>query len=193
MTREALWELIVETIKSPQSAAARVIAFQPQTGALWTALLLVAVLNGILYSLLLTNRASREVFLPALVGSPLQLAMFIGAMLALTVFMLTSAGRILGGQGDIPALLRVTIWLQSLRLAAQVLITLVSFLIPLLGWLLAMATMIWGSWILLNFIAVAHRITVPKAIAVLMLSFFGIIVALTIILPIIGVTPPGEI
>ena len=193
MIRQTLWDLVVETITAPQNAASRVLTYQPQSGALWTALLLVAVLNGILYSLLLAGGISRGMILPPMLSSPMQLTMFIGAMLALIVFTLASAGRVLGGQGDVAALLRVTIWLQSLRLALQLVIVVLSAILPLAAWLLAMATMFWGAWIMVNFVAVAHRISVLRAVGVLALSFVGVIVALSILLPILGVTPPGEI
>jgi hypothetical protein len=193
MIRQTLWDLVVETITAPQNAAPKVLAYQPKSGALWTALLLVAVLNGILYSLLLAGGASRGMILPAMLSSPMQLTMFIGARLGLIVFTLASAGRVLGGQGDVAALLRVTIWLQSLRLALQLVIVVLSALLPLAAWLLAMATMFWGAWIMVNFVAAAHRISVLRAVGVLALSFVGVIVALSILLPILGVTPPGEI
>jgi hypothetical protein len=46
---------------------------------------------------------------------------------------------------------------------------------------------------MVNFVAAAHRISVLRAVGVLALSFVGVIVALSILLPILGVTPPGEI
>lgn len=191
MNGEMFKALVVETVTKPAMAARRVIDLGYDTGTLWTGLVLVSVLNGIFYGILLPGAAAQGLILPDLAASPVMLAIFIGVALTITVQFLVMTGRVLGGSGDLRTILNIMVWLQLLRLGLQLAITVISLVIPVLGSLVALVAGFWGLWVLANFIAVAHGIDVLKSVGVMVMTFFGIIVVLSVLMAVLGFGVPA--
>ena len=190
MTWDEVKGLAGETVVTPSSGARRVVAYAAPTGLLWQALAVVAVLHGIYYGLLLPGAARSGLVSPALANAPLIVAACIFAFFALMVLLLAQAGRFLGGAADVPAMLKVTIWLQALRLLAQIAISAVSIISPLIGWLGMLVVGIWGLWVLLSFIATAHGFEIIKAVGALVMAFIVLIFVMSILTAIAGFAPP---
>jgi len=194
MNWERLKSLIVESVVSPASGAREVLSYDIPRAALWTALTLLGVLNGMYYGVLLPGAAQAGVIPAAMANAPFVVTGAILIILAVMVHLLTITGRLLGGTGTIEALLKVTVWLQALRLLAQLAIAVLSIAVPPVAWLVAMVVGVWGLWMLITFIAAAHDFTPIKGIGTLLATFIATIFALSILSAILGFgTPTGEI
>ena len=84
------------------------------------------------------------------------------------------------------------VFLQVLRIIAQVAIFLLMFISPGVSVLASLATGLIGLWILVNFIAAAFNFTgLGKAVGVLMISMAAIVLGLSLLLSIVGVAAQG--
>ena len=190
MTFDQIKPLVLETVTAPASAARKILGMPVPPQATWIVLALVAILNGAYYALLLPGLAQSGMAVPSFVNSPVIIAFFVLVVFVLMVFLMTVSGRFIGGQGDIQTIGKITAWLQALRFLAQVVISAVSLVSPLLGWVASMALGIWGIWILLNFLAEAHGFAIPKAIGVMVMTFIGVVLIMSIFSAAIGIAPP---
>ncbi len=122
------------------------------------------------------------------------LILWVGAILLIftvMVFLLTIMGRFLGGRGDLDAVMKITVWLQALRLLAQIIISVLSLAIPFLGSLFALAVGVWGLWVLVVFIAAAHQFETVKGFGTLLGTFVATVFALSILSGILGLGVPS--
>ncbi|WP_407493485.1 YIP1 family protein [Pseudooceanicola sp. MF1-13] len=194
MTFDQVKSMIVASIKTPAIGAQQVLSVDLPRAALWTALTLLGVLNGMYYGMILPGAAQAGVIPAGMANAPFVVTGAILIILALMVHLLVFTGRILGGTATIDAMLKVVVWLQGLRLLAQVVISVLSLAIPPLGWLVAMAVGVWGLWMMIVFIATAHNFTPIKGLGTLLGTFVAAIFALSILSAILGLgTPTGEI
>ena len=196
MTFDQFKNLAIETLTSPQAAASKLLAWDIPRQVVWLGIALISVLNGLYYALLLPGMAQAGMAVPDIPVSPILLTLFILIIFSVMVAMMTFAGNLLGGRGDIDRIGKITVWLQGLRFLAQLAISLMSLILPLIGWLGAMALGIWGIWILLNFVAKAHEFSIPKAIGALAVTFIGLVLIMSVVSAALGLTPPvpsGEI
>lgn len=194
MTFDRLKSLIVESVVSPASAAREVLSVDLPRATLWTALALLGVLNGIYYGILLPGAAQAGVIPAAMANMPFVVTGAVLVILFVMVHLLTLTGRFLGGHGTVDRVLIVTIWLQTLRLLAQLVISVLSIAIPPVAWLVAMAAGVWGVWMLIVFIATAHEFSPVKGFGTLLATFVATIFALSILSAVLGFgTPTGEI
>ena len=112
--------------------------------------------------------------------------------MVLYVHALSWVGRAMGGQGTIEPLLAAVVWLQALRLCAQLGILLLTVALPPLALLASFVVTFWGLWILLNF--VAELLQLPglfHAAAVLAGAALGVLLGLGLLLSLIGLTAQG--
>lgn len=178
-------ELIRQSVLDPRRAAPIIVNIPLDRSAIFLGLALVACLNGIFYGLVLPMEFQMEAF-----ASPVPLALAVGVIVWLSAAALTVVGRLFGGEGTLETLLRVGIWMQLIRLGVQVVLLFVELLSPSLAWMLAMAAWVWGIYMTITFTAAAHRFdTLLKAVGVLGVSFFGAVLALSVLLAALGVAP----
>ncbi|WP_163850098.1 YIP1 family protein [Pseudooceanicola aestuarii] len=178
-----------QTILDPRAAGAQLVRMHLPRDAGWSLLALLAILNGILYWALLPAE-----FLTAPLDGPVALTLVVGVALLLSSATLTLAGRMLGGQGDFDTLLRVTIWLQVLRLVAQIGVSLLSLALPPLAALASFAVGVWGLYIVTCLVTEAHGFSsLLRGLAVIGLSFIAAVMFLAVLLTLVGVTPQGTI
>lgn len=186
MTAAALGQLAVDTIRTPREVARRLIDLQLPRDALWTALALVVVLNAGLYSLS-NMMAPPPDDLAVPVVAPVPFALFLAAGLVGTIYALWYVGRTLGGEGSLGDVMVLLVWLQALRLVAQVALLVLVPLSPVLSSLLVLAAAVIGFWILLNFIDVAHGYgSLLKSLGALALSVLAMALGLTFLVTLFG-------
>ncbi|MBB06206.1 Yip1 family protein [Pseudooceanicola sp.] len=191
MTPNELKSLVFETVTAPSLAARKVMAFDAPQAALWLGLILMAALHGIYYGILLPGAAKAGLVMPAMANAPLLIAGLLLSIFVVMAYLMAMSGRLLGGVGDFAAMMKVTIWLQAMRLLAQVVISTLSLISPALGWVAMMAVGLWGIFILLTFVATAHEFEVIKAVGVIVMTFFATIIVLSTLMTVFGVaTPP---
>ncbi|MDH4541218.1 YIP1 family protein [Sulfitobacter faviae] len=148
----ALIQLAQTTLRSPRVAARQIAVLPLGNDVVWTSLALVAALNALVISATFVI-APPAMALPSYFQSPLVLFALQAGLMVLYVHALTWVGRALGGQGAVTPLLAAVVWLQALRLCAQLGILLLTLALPPVALLASFVVTIWGLWILLNFVA----------------------------------------
>lgn len=182
----ALTTLALLTVKAPREAARRILAQEWPREALWTAFLLSVVLNTCVYTLQqVLFPLPPEVLLPRF--SP---GAYFGAVLVLQlafIAMLATAGRWLGGQGNLAALLAVITWLQLLQAALNGAVIGLFLILPAFAALLNIAVNILVFFILLHFVNEAHRFgSIWRALGVVMMASLILVFALIFLAGLIG-------
>lgn len=186
-----LKDLAIESVQDPAGAARQLIALNLDRGALWLALFLMAVLNTLLHGLtdLLVPGPSP---LPGLFDVPAVYFFFVGGGLVLIVLTIFWTGRAFGGQARMEDVMVVIVWLQFLRVIVQAVALLLLLTIPVLSVILVLAAAFVGLWILVHFVDQAHQFnSVGKSAGVLIAAFIGMVVGVSILLSLIGVSAVG--
>jgi len=183
--------LALRTVTEPRVVAAELLALRIDKSILWAALLLAVVLNTIAYQVtLIASPPPAE--LPSLFSSPLLFAVLIGTGLVLSIYALTYAGRFLGGQASLQGIMTLLVWLQFLRFALQFATFILMPLMPGIAGLLVLGASLYGMWIMLQFVDVAHEFnSLPTSFGALVLAGIAIMVGLAIVLSIFGVQNLG--
>ena len=177
------------TVMDPRRAGMQLAHMSLDRDASFSLLGLLAIANGVLYWLLLPA----DMLLPP-VNGPVGLSAMVGAALLLSSWGLSFVGRMLGGAGDFDSMLRVTLWVQVLRLAAQLVVTALSFLVPPLAALASFAVGVWGLYIVTCLVTEAHGFSsLLRGLAVLSLGFVAAVMVLAVLLTLFGASPQGTI
>lgn len=186
MTRTDWRPLTVATLTDPAGAARTLIGLHLTREVLWTALLLVAVLNALLF-------AVSNIMLPPppelglLFHSPMLYFAVVAAGLSLSVVSLQVIGRMLGGAGTLEDIMVLVVWLQLLRVAIQGIALVLALLTPALSAMVVLAAAFYGIFIMLHFINQAHGFgSLLRAAGVLLASALAILLVLTFFLSFIG-------
>ena len=187
----SLKDLALLTVQDPAEAARQLMAIQLDRGTLWTAVFLVAVLNTLLAGLnnvLMPNTTP----IPGLFDVPAVYFFFVGGGLVLTILTLFWVGRAFGGEGSMEDIMVVVVWLQFMRVLVQATALVLLLTIPMLSILLILVAALVGIWILVHFVDQAHRFgSLSKAAGVLIAAFIGMVVGVSILLSMIGVSAVG--
>lgn len=192
MTLIAFKNLVIRTLFDPRAAALRLIGFGLPRRWLWSALALMSALNAIVYSIALrllppTDPLSTIATPPAL-HSPLLFAVFLYAALVLMVLALYKVGRLFGGRAALEHILVSVCWLQVLRLMLQLIVGMLALVAPALGAIVIFVATLWGIYILVSFIDVAHHLnSTPKAAGVLVVAVILLITGLAAVISLMGV------
>jgi hypothetical protein len=179
-------QLAITSVKDPASAAPTLMAMGFPTQALWSALVLVAVVNAMLFTLsdLLFPGPSP---LPEFFSSPLVYFVVVAVGLSLTVVSLFWTGRFMGGKGELADVLVLIVWMQTLRVLVQGAAIVLMVVAPILSALLVFAAALIGVYMFVHFVDQAHRFgSVGRAAVVLIASFLAIVVGLSVLLTLIA-------
>jgi hypothetical protein len=192
MKTSDLRELTVLSLTRPAEAARILLAQNLQRETLWTALMLVAVLNTLMFSLSNVLMPGPSP-LPQAFNSPAVYFFFVSGGLILIVMSIFWTGRALGGQGSMNDVLVMIVWLQGLRVLVQAAALILMMTIPILSALLVMAAAFIGIWILLHFVDQAHKFnSLGRSAGVLIAAFVAMVLGLSLILSLIGASILGS-
>lgn len=185
----AVWTSIME----PSDSARKVIAMDIPREALWTALMLIAVLNVILVAVLQMLSPAPVAFeQQAFAMSPFGFFAIISVFLVMLVFGVFQAGRMLGGKGTLLATLAIVVWFQSISLtleAVQIVLVVIS---PAIGSIFGLVSLGALLWCFVNFINILHGFnSLGKALAAVVLALFGTALVAGIILTVLGLGAVG--
>lgn len=189
----AYWrDLAVETLRNPADAAARLMTLNLPREALWTALVLVAVLNTLIYTL--TNiMVPAPTQIPAMLDNPVVFFLIVAGGLFLSIHAIFWVGRRLGGSGNLGDILLLLIWLQALRVVVQAVTLVLLIVAPVMAAFLVLAAALLGVWILVHFINAAHQLnSLPRAAGILVASILALALGLSFLLSLIGTTFLGS-
>lgn len=188
--RAVLAELVLLSLRSPRQAAEQIISWQFNRETLWTALALAAAVNTLLFSFSLILQPTPGI--PAFFTSPLAMFILLAGVLVVTTHGLYWTGRAIGGKGELGDVLALVVFVQMLRIMAQVLIFVLMFVSPSLSVLASLATGLICLWILINFIAAAFNFpTIGRAIGVLLIATAAVVLGLSLLLSIVGIAAQG--
>lgn len=187
--------LLRETVRDPQGGARRILALGLPEGVLWQAL--VAVVS---ISVLLTQLGEHLVpppmdpLSPVLRDNPMLTAVVQGGLLAVMVYAIHFIGRGFGGRGSFAGALALTVWLQVLMVALQVVQTLFLLVLPPVAGLIGLAGIFAFFWFLSHFVAALHGFaSVFMTFMAILASMFGIVMGMSVILLLLGIIFGGGI
>lgn len=181
----SLRDLIVLTIREPARAAQILLQLKLSREALWTGLLLVAVLNTMLFSLSNLLVPSPQL-LPLFMESPTIYLIMIFAGLLLTCMAVHWVGRAAGGKGSLQDVMVLIVWLQGLRVLVQCASLLLILTVPFLSMLLVLAAAAIGLYITVHFVNQAHRFnSIGLAFGVLIASGLAIVLGLSALISVL--------
>jgi hypothetical protein len=196
---QSIGTLTILSLQNPALAARFVLASGLRRDILWSLLLLVSIANATLVwvSNALTGPtpeqlAQMPIQIPAIIFSPLFAFVFLAGALAITVHVLHWLGAAIGGTGSLENMLAVLVWLQGLRVMAQVVLLVLMLAVPSLAGLFGLAVAILSLWILVHFVNEAAGLdSIFKTVGVLLSAMVGVILGLSFILTITGLATMG--
>ncbi|WP_322865838.1 YIP1 family protein [Aquicoccus sp. G2-2] len=190
-------KLLKLTLTNPKEAAAEVMLIRRMlsTEALWSTVILVAVLHTLITSLemwVVPPPPEMVELIPAFFFKPALLAMMAAGAIVLMVFALYWAGRALGGTADLRDVLATFTWLELMMAGAQLVALVLIFFSPGLSDLFSLMVFFWGVWALIAFIDRSQGFDSPmRAIGVLVATIGLMLAGLVIFSLFVGVTAQG--
>jgi hypothetical protein len=196
---QSIGTLTILSLQNPALAARFVLASGLRRDILWSLLLLVSIANATLVwvSNALTGPtpeqlAQMPIQIPEIIFSPLFAFVFLAFALVITVHVLHWLGAAIGGTGSLENMLAVLVWLQGLRVMAQVVLLVLMLAVPSLAGLFGLAVAILSLWILVHFVNEAAGLdSIFKTVGVLLSAMVGVILGLSFILTITGLATMG--
>jgi len=183
-------ELIRLSVFDPRSAARIILGMKLASDVLWSTVLLVVILSVLLTYV--TMLAAAPVTMFGMGSSPFFLAMFMASNMVFLIFALFWTGKAMGGQGELQGFIALVTWLQTLLLLAQVVQTIMAIVSPLLSSLCGIGSLLFGMWILVQFVTEAHKFKHwGIGLLSLVLAVLGVSAGFSILLSLIGVGTLG--
>lgn len=178
--------LVVLSLKDPKQAARILMGMQLETGILWNALLLVALVNTFLFVFSVEVIGLQSPY-PAFFTAPFNNFAIMVAGLSLMVAALVFTGRMMGGAATIRDVLVLVIWVQIVQAAIQILAYVALMVLPLLANILTMAGGLIGLYMLVHFINESHGFnSLGKSAMVMIGALLGVVIGLSILAIIVG-------
>lgn len=191
MTARGWGHLAIATVTDPAGAAGAILALRLPSAALWSALALAAVLNTLMFS------ASARLFpappfMPPFLEVPFAYLGLVALGLVAFILCLTLGGRLFGGTGTLAEVMAVMVWLQYLRLAVQAVALALAVIVPMASMILVVAASAVGLYILLHFIAAAHRFgSILRAAGVVIVALLAMSLALSVLVTLLVASSQG--
>lgn len=188
MSVKPLIDMAIFSIRQPREGLRSVMNFDVPKSALWPALALVIAVSVLLaYASLLLSPVDLSAG-EALIPSPFALALVLGASMMLTVLCIFWIGRFCGGKASFDDVLLAVVWLQMIMILLQGIQVLAALILPPLADFLSIAAFVVMFWLMTQFITEVHGFdSAAKVFFMMIVSMFGIVIGLTIILTLIGV------
>ena len=186
-----LQDLILETIRDPASAARYLMGWNVPRRALYEGILAVAALNTLLGSAMYLAAPDDVLALP-LFGTPFALFVVIAGTFVFMANLFYWGGRAMGGTGEVNDLLMLIIWLQGMRVLAQLVIVTMSFIAPGIAALMGIGVFFYGLYILIQFLKEAHGFeSAMQSIGLLIGVAAGLMIGMMFLLTLAGVSVEG--
>ena len=183
----AVWESLAD----PSRMAMKVKATRMESGQLWSALFLIAILNVLfLAAMQYISPLPEEFSENMLVLSPFSMTVLMMLSFSLLVYSVFYVGRAMGGAGDLHQTLTVLVWFHAVNLtleAMQIVLSLVSPFLSALSSLVIFAGLI---WCILNFIDVLHEFgSLLRSLATLIIALVAMALVAVTFMAMFGLTP----
>ena len=173
-----------QAIREPREAASTLMSMGIPSAALWPAFGALVCLSVILSFL----SGGFEQVPDQVTLSPLVLGFSSAVAGAASVFLVWKIGSAMDGTGKFEEALLLTVFLQGLIFAGQIVEFLLFFFVPTLSGLFSIGVIILTFWINLNFIAALHGFaSLWKSFGVLLLASLGVAMILIFLMSLLGV------
>lgn len=184
--------LLVQTIKRPSDAARVFTHLNLPREAGWMALLVATIFNTFAYFASNAIITVPDDFWIPVFDIPVVYLTLSFSFTTMMVFGVFWTGLALGGKAQLPVLVPMLAWLVCVQSLADFVFLGLVMIVPLMAGLFSLAAGLYGIWIFLHFIKVAHGFSsMGKAILTITLTLFGLIIGLSVFLSVIGVTAIG--
>ncbi len=194
-TLGTLLRLARDTVANPREGATTVLSFAPARQALWLMFALVVVTSMIMGEIvgLLTDMPADGAMTGPFAQSPMTLGLIQAGFLFLMIHAIHHIGRFFGGTGSLEEAALLVIWLQFIFVCIQVVQVLAILVLPPLAGLITLVAIGLFFWLLVNFIAVLHGFaSLGLVFVVTLLSAFGLLIALGMVLSALGLAVPAS-
>ena len=184
-------DLIVETLRNPANAAEQMMGLNLSRQTLYEALFAAAIIYAIAMSIPLLL-IPQDIDVPGLFGMPLAMSALFAGALVVMAHLFFWAGRAMGGQGEMNDILTIVVWLQGLRAIFQLVVVVLSFIVPGLAGLVGIAMSLYGVYILIQFLKVGHRFENGyQSAGLIVVVITGLVLGLALLLSLLGVSIEG--
>ena len=193
MTLTEIRSLVPETIRDPQGTARHLIALKIPRQAIWLGTALVSVLTVLLLRLSILPAAEDSLTeVGKILAHPLWGTLVQAVSILVLVSMITFVGRLFGGHGQFSDALLLLVWLEFIVALLGLVQFVVFVLYPLAGAAISVVSSILFLWLLTQFICALHGFQRPWLVFLgMVVSFLALILAMSVLLVILGITPPG--
>lgn len=188
MTLNGLLSLAWQTVMAPREVAQLLLALRLRGEAVVLILAITVILNTLAFSLTALASGVPEALGPV-ASQPVFFAGALAASVLATIAGLLVAGRMVGGTARFNDLALLLGWMQVLRFLMQMAVAVLTVLSPPFGAAVVLFGMVAGTWILLNFVDVAHGLeSLGKSAVVLILGVMAIILVLSLLAQVLGIS-----
>ncbi|SHK10900.1 hypothetical protein SAMN05444000_11931 [Shimia gijangensis] len=190
--KELLRALLMQTIARPADAARTLVGLNLPREAGWMALFLATIINTFAYFATHAIVVLPDDFWVPVFNVPIIYLTLSFSFSTMAIFGVYWTGQTLGGKAHFPVLVSMLAWLVCVQSLADFVFLGLLMIVPTLAGLFSLAAGLYGIWIFLNFVKVAHGFTtMGKAILTITLTLVGLIVGLSVFLSVIGITAMG--
>lgn len=192
-TPRGLLTAALATLRSPRTAAARVMNAGLPAHILWTMLAAVVAASVALGQGTLILATGGAALGNPYLANPLVMFLIQIALLVVMVYAIHFVGRLMGGQGVYENTLAVVVWLQFVMACLQVVQTFALFVLPPVADIIGIVGLVIFIWLLTHFVAAVHGFkSLGLVFGMILVSAFGITFAMSLVLTMLGVVAPGD-
>ena len=190
MTLDGFLRLALQTVTAPRDVARLLLSLRLPQEALILGFFLAIVANAAVFALgLVISPPPPDM---GLLASPVALMVMQAVVLLALMAVITWLGQVFGGIGQFRDVAVLMIWLQALRVLAQLVLVVLMPLAPSAATLLVVAATAIGAYVTVIFIDEAHGLeNVFKAVFVLIFGMLAMAIVLSILLGLAGFEATG--
>ena len=176
-----------QAVTEPREAASTLLSMGVPKEAYWPAFFALVALSVLLTEVLGTlSPAPESIISPG----PLVMAALTAVISAVSVWAIWKVGRAVGGTGSFDEALLLTVFLQAILFAGQLVELGLLILLPPLAGLFSVALIVIAFWLNINFIAALHGFTsLWRAFGVLVMATIGVALVLIFLMTLTGIGP----
>ena len=176
-----------QALTEPREAAATILSMGIPREAYWPAFFLLVVLSVLLNEVMtLVSPIASDI--PTM--SPGVMGLLTALISAVSIWAVWKVGQTAGGTGSFEETLLLTVFLQSILFAGQLVELVLLLVVPVLAGLFSVGLVVFAFWLNINFIATLHGFaSLWKAFGVLMMATLGVALVLIFLMTLTGIGP----
>ncbi len=183
---QSLLPLARQALSQPRESAATLLSMGVPREALWPSFFLLVVLSILMVSVgTSADTVGNE---GLLVASPIVMALITTVVSVVSVVAVWKVGQALGGRGTFEETLLLTVFLQAILFAGQLIELFLALTVPPVAAMFNLAIIVLAVWLNVNFIATLHGFaSIWKSFGVLILASIGVALVLVFMMTLAGI------